>query len=157
MPPLPQPQTRSSQGKHIHPLHGIFGSFWKCPGGRRVHLVLRGWGFHPEVPRGGGWELHSHFYPWKSRNVDGKQGDEAFPCPGHKAWLQGRCREDFAFIPSPSSACQGRGKALLWELHHSSCPRDQAVSRGRDGLGWLGSRGWEATGALWMLLPRFPS
>lgn len=103
--------------------------------GCRMHFVPRGRGVHPDVPRAGDWELHSHCTTWESGDADGKQADEALPSPGHKTWLHGKCKQGFVFIPSPSGAFQEGKKALFWELHHTSCHSDQAMTRGRDGLG----------------------
>lgn len=98
------PQTR-----FIHHLQGTFRNIWEMPAGRwRMHFVLRGWGLHG-VPRGGGWELHSHWITWKSGDDDGKQGDEALLPPENKtaAWeVQG----GFCFHSQPFQCLPVRGK-----------------------------------------------
>lgn len=70
------------------------------------------------------------------RDADGNKGMKHCPPQGTRLGCMGSAGRIFVFIPSPSSACQGGGKGIFRVLHHTSCPSDQAVTRGRDGPGW---------------------
>lgn len=136
--------------KHIHHLRGTFRNIWKMPAaGWRMHFVLR-------ASRGTqrrGWELHSHCSTWKSGDADRKQGDDH--CPTQGTWeVQG----GFYFHSQPFQCLPGRGERHFFG-NYTTIPVTVTNDQGKGWTwsDWWGNRGWEATGVLRMLLPRFPN
>lgn len=121
-------------------------------------VCAEGMGNPPRCTQRGRLGIAFPFYHLESEDADGNKGMKHCPPQRTRLGCMGSAGRIFVFIPSPSSAHQGAEKGTFRELHHTSCPSDQAVTRGRDGPGVTsGNRGWEATGVLWILLPRFPS